>query len=180
MVDLGAPAPQWQLGYVVAAPPPANPDWFAWRALLYVLSHGYEGRLGVEAISRRGLIYYVDSAYLGDGIGGRVSLAIGVDPAKLEAMRELLDETLRGLAESPPNDAEVAEARAHLRGRRLSAAQSNEEISAALLEEWVGHGRLLSDEEFTAALDAVSREDIERVVPSFLSGTTVVVTGAGP
>jgi hypothetical protein len=180
VVDLGAPAPQWQLGYVVAAPPPSDPTWLAWRALLYVLSHGYEGRLGVEAISRRGLIYYVDSTYISDGIRGRVSLAIGVDPAKLGAMRELLEETLKGLATSPPSDAEIAEARAHLRGRRLSAAQSNEEISAALLAEWVGHGRLLSDDEFEAVVSAVSQRDIARVIPAFLWGTTVVVRGTGP
>jgi zinc protease len=180
VIDLGVPTPQWQLGYVVAAPSPANPNWFAWRALLYILSHGYEGRLGVEAISRRGLIYYVDSAYVSDGLGGRVSLSIGVDPAKLDAMRDLLDETLKGLAATTPNDAEVAEARAYLRGRRLSAAQSNREVSAALLAEWIGHGRLLSDEEFEAAVHAVTREDVEQAIPAFLSGTTVVVKGNGP
>ena len=27
------------------------PEYDAWRVLLYVLSHGYEGRLGIEAIA---------------------------------------------------------------------------------------------------------------------------------
>jgi predicted Zn-dependent peptidase len=148
--------------------------------LLYVLSHGYEGRLGVEAITRRGLVYYIDSQYQSDGENGRITLAIGVDPSKLDAMRALFEETLKGLAEEPPSDAEMAEARTHLRGRRLSAAQSNEEISAALLAEWVGHERLLSDDEFAAALSAVSHPDIARVTPAFLSGTTVVVRNSGP
>jgi predicted Zn-dependent peptidase len=169
---------QAQLGYVVAAPPPGHPDCFAWRMLLYVLSHGYEGRLGVEAISRRGLVYYIDAEYLTDGTSGRVSLAIGVDPAKLDAMRELLHETLKGLAEMPPTEAEVAEAGTHLLGRRQTAAQSNEEISARLIEEWVGWGRMLSDDEFAAAVNAVSRKDLERVIPAFLAGTTIVIKGA--
>jgi predicted Zn-dependent peptidase len=146
--------------------------------LLYVLSHGYEGRLGVEAISRRGLVYYIDTEYLTDGTSGRVSLAIGVDPVKLDAMRELLNETLKGLAENPPTEAEVAEAGAHLLGRRQTAAQSNEEISARLIEEWVGRGRLLSDEEFAAAVNSVSKQDLEKVIPAFLTGTTIVVKGA--
>ena len=169
---------QDQLGYVVAAPSPSDPDWYAWRMLLWVLSHGYEGRLGVEAISRRGLVYYIDAEYLNDGASGRVSLAIGVDPARLGAMRELLGETLRGLAEAPPTETELAEAKAALIGRRISAAQSNEEVSAELIEEWVGRGRLLSDEEFAAAVNAVSRQDLERVIPAFLAGTTIVVKGA--
>ena len=179
-IDLAAAVAQDQLGYAVAAPPSNDPDWLPWRMLLYVLSHGYEGRLGVEAISRRGLVYYIDAQYLTDGTGGRVSLAIGVDPAKIDAMRTLLHETLNGLAATPPTEAELAEAKAHLIGRRASAAQSNEEISAALIEEWVGRGRLLSDQEFAAAVNAVRLQDLQRVLPAFLSGTTIVVASAPP
>jgi len=177
IIDLGVTRPQVGLGYIVVAPSAGDPDWYAWRMLLYVLSHGYEGRLGVEAISRRGLVYYIDTEYLNDGISGRMSLAIGVDPAKLGAMRALLGEKLQGLADEPPTDAEVAEAKSYLVGRRLSAAQSNEEVSAELVEEWVGRGRLLSDEEFAVAVNAVSRQDLERVIPAFLAGTTIVVKG---
>jgi len=174
-INLAVAKAQAQLGYVVVAPPVGHPDWAAWRALLYVVSHGYEGRLGKEAITRRGLAYYIDSQYLTDGTSGRVSLAIGVDPAKLEAMHGLLRDTLRQLGESPPDAAELAEAKAHLLGRRISGAQSNEEISAALVEEWAGWGRLLSDEEFAAAVSSVSLQDVRRILPAFLAGTTVVV-----
>jgi len=177
-IELPVAKAQAQLGYVVAAPPPTDSDWFAWRMLLYVLSHGYEGRLGVEAISRRGLVYYIDAQYLTDGTNGRVSLGIGVDPAKLDAMRELLHETLKELAETPPTATEVEEAKSYLLGRRRTAAQSNEEVSAALIDEWFGHGCLLSDEEFAAAVNAVSRKDLERVIPAFLAGTTIIVRGA--
>ncbi len=177
-IDLSVAKAQAQLGYVVAAPGQGDPDWYAWRMLLWVLSHGYEGRLGVEAISRRGLVYYIDAEYLSDGTNGRVSLAIGVDPAKLGTMGDLLAAELRRLAEAPPTETELADAKAALVGRRISAAQSNEEVSAELVEEWVGRGRLLSDEEFAAAVNAVSRQDLERVIPAFSAGTTIVVKGA--
>jgi predicted Zn-dependent peptidase len=176
-IDLPVAVAQAALGYVVLAPPPSHPDFLAWRMLLYVLSHGYEGRLGVEAISRRGLVYYIDAEYLTDGTSGRVSLAIGVDPAKLDAMRTLMDETLRDLAERPPTGTEIEAAKSHLLGRRLTAAQSNQEVSAELIDDWVGHGGLLSDEEFAAAVNAVSLEDVERVIPEFVAGTTIVVRG---
>jgi predicted Zn-dependent peptidase len=177
-IDLGVPVAQAGLGYVVAAPPPGDQEWFAWRVLLYVLSHGYEGRLGVEAISRRGLVYYIDAEYLSDRAAGRLSLAIGVDPAKLDEMRTLMCETLQGLAGTPPTETEVEEAKSYLLGRRLSAAQSNQEVSAELIEDWVGHGGLVSDAAFAEAVNAVSRQDVERVIPAFLAGTTIVVRGA--
>jgi predicted Zn-dependent peptidase len=134
--------------------------------------------LGVAAISRRGLVYYIDAEYLSDRAAGRLSLAIGVDPAKLDEMRTLMCETLQGLAGTPPTETEVEEAKSYLLGRRLSAAQSNQEVSAELIEDWVGHGGLVSDAAFAEAVNAVSRQDVERVIPAFLAGTTIVVRGA--
>lgn len=174
-VRLAAPKAQAQLGYLVTAPPPARPDALAWRMLLYVLSHGYEGRLGKEAISRRGLLYYIDSSYHTDGRAGWITLAMGVDPAKVPPLEALLVESLTDLESHPPTTEEIDEARQHLLGRRRSAAQSNPEIAAALLSEWVQTGRLLSEEEFFAAVQAVDRQDVLRVIPEFVSGAVVVV-----
>jgi hypothetical protein len=126
MLDL--PVAQEQLGYVVPAPGPAEPAAAAWRMALYLLTHGYEGRLGKEAISKRGLVYYIDSAYHSDGIRGWVTLNAGVDPDKLPAMRELLRGELARLLSEPPTQADLDEARRHLLGRQLSAAQSNREL----------------------------------------------------
>ena len=166
---------QAQLGYAAPAPPPGHPDHLAWRVLLYILTHDYQGRLGEEAIGRRGLLYYVGSRYHTDGVSGWISLTMGVDPAKLAPLRTLVAETLAGLAADPPSEAEVAEAKQHLLGRRLSAHQSNEEISAFLAREWIGRGRLATLEEFEAELARVSRADVMRIIPQFLAGATAVV-----
>src|SRR5690606_32696504 len=85
-IALGRPVAQAQLGYIVRAPGPAERVALAWRLLLYVVSHGYEGRLGKEAISNRGLAYYIDSRYRSDGVNGWVTLAVGVDPEKLQPL----------------------------------------------------------------------------------------------
>src|SRR5690606_21248297 len=82
-VHLERPVAQAQLGYIVAALGPGNEASWAHRILLYILSHDYEGRLGKEAISNRGLAYYIDSRYRSDGAGAWITLAVGVDPGKL-------------------------------------------------------------------------------------------------
>jgi predicted Zn-dependent peptidase len=166
---------QAQLGYVVPAPPPSSDESLAWRMLLYVLTHGYEGRLGKEAIGRRGLLYYIDSAYRTDGVTAWITLQMGVDPPKLAPLRELLVATLRELEAQPASSAELEEARQHLIGRRRSAAQSNAEISAALVREWVEQGRLLSEEEFVRAVMEVQPEAVLAAIPDFVAGAIVVV-----
>ena len=105
-VRMDHPIAQAQLGYVVMAPEPSARDALAWRLLLYVLTHGYEGRLGMEAISKRGLLYYIDGQYRSDGENAFVSLTMGVDPAKLAPMEALLREQLTLLHTNPPSDAD--------------------------------------------------------------------------
>jgi predicted Zn-dependent peptidase len=174
-VTLDQAKAQAQLGYVVPAPAAGAPDACAWRSLLYILSHGYEGRLGKEAISRRGLLYYIDARYASDGAAGRVSLEMGVDPAKLEPLRDLLRQSLRELRQAPPSAAEVAEARAHFLGRRASAAQSNEEVSARLLADWIAYGRLPNAAEHAAVAASCARDDVLRVLPAFVDGALLSV-----
>ena len=166
---------QAQLGYAVPAPPPYAPDATAWRLLLYIVSHDYEGRLGKEAISRRGLVYYIGSAYACDGQSGWISLEMGVDPGKVAAMRALLAETLAGLTAHPPTDAELAEAKANLLGRRATAAQSNEELTARLAREQVCNGGPVADDAYRRTVEAVRREDLLRILPAFTAGAVATV-----
>jgi len=168
---------QEQLGYLVRAPQPGLREAEAWRLALYVLSHGYEGRLGKAAISDRGLVYYIDSAYGGDRAGGWVSLGIGVDPDKRPAMQELMVSELARLRQQPPTTAEVDEAREHLLGRCLSAAQSNAEIAERLARDWLWYGRPLDCTALAERLAGVSTEDVIGVLPAFTTGTVLTIRG---
>jgi zinc protease len=169
------PIAQEQLGYVVRAPGPRDGAAAAWWMTLYILSHGYEGRLGKEAISRRGLVYYIDSAYHSNGRHGWVTLTTGVDPAKLPAMRGLLRSELGRLQREPPSQAEIDEARRHLLGRRISAAQSNQELADRLAREWFWYGRLRDYASLDSDLSAVTRQDVLAILPEFAAGAVVAV-----
>jgi len=172
---LEQPVAQSALGYVVPAPGPQDSRSLAWQALLYILSHGYEGRLGKEAISRRGLVYYIDSHYRSDGEHAWISLASGVDPSKFESMLALLLQQLQQLQANPPSSEEVEQAKQHMLGRYLTAAQSNAERSEALAREWLWHGALRTPMEVRTAIDAVSRQQVLDATSDFLRGNTVSV-----
>jgi predicted Zn-dependent peptidase len=162
---------QSQIGYAV--PVPSSP--LAWRMLLYILAHDYEGRLGKELIARRGLLYYLGTSYRSDGRTGWLSIVSGVNPDKLDETRSLFFGLLDALRENPPTEAEVEEARQHLIGRRLTAPMSNEEISAAYAREWIERGRLLTDAEWEREVRGVTREEVLKIVPAFLAGVRGVV-----
>jgi hypothetical protein len=171
---------QVQLGYVVRAPAPGEPAAAAWQMALYIFSHGYEGRLGREAIGNRGLIYYIDSDYQTDGRNGWITLSMGVDPDKMPAMQQLFRATLNELMDNPPSQQEVDEARQHLLGRYRSAAQSNPELADRLARDWLWYGQPLTYKDLQHRLDAVQRQDIIDLLPAFISGTTVSILNPQP
>jgi predicted Zn-dependent peptidase len=175
-VSMGRPIAQAQLGYLFQVPPPKDPDANAWRLMLYILSHAYEGRLGEKAISDRGLVYYIDSHYRSNGKEAWITMTTGVDPPKLQALESLFRAELARLASEPPTDDEISEARRHLVGRARSAAQSNEELSAELARQWTWYGRLQSPQELQSALHAISDEDVRATAAGFARGTMITIT----
>jgi predicted Zn-dependent peptidase len=170
---------QSELGYAVPATGASPGDAEAWRILLYTMSHGYEGRLGKELIGRLGLLYFIDNRYDSDGRTGWISLVTGVNPDKLSEARERFAGLLGRLRQEPPTEEEIAEAKEHLIGRRVTAPMSNEQLSAAYAREWIEQGRLLTDADYARRVRAVSRAQVLALVPRFLAGVTVVVDVSG-
>jgi hypothetical protein len=166
---------QEQLGYLVQVPGPLDETRAAWQMTLYILTHGYEGRLGKAAISEKGLVYYIDSAWRSDGTNDWITISTGVDPQKLDAMKALLREQLDLLISRPPSTDEIEAARNHLLGRFVSAAQSNGELAESLARQWILHGSLPAYDDLKRRLDEVSRQDILQLLPAFSRGTVVSV-----
>lgn len=175
-VNLGIPIAQGQLGYIVPAAGPRQKAADVQRLLLYILSHGYDGRLGKVAISERGLAYWIDSRYRSDGGDAFITLGIGVDADKLDALKTLLESELRRLQDEPPTIAEFEEAKTHFVGRAHSAAQSNEEIANMLAEQWLWYGETITPQALEQRLATISHQEILDAVPAFIGGSTIVVS----
>jgi hypothetical protein len=167
--------PQSQFGYAVAAPAPNDRQSYAYRLLLYIMTHTYEGRLGTELIGKRGLIYAISSRYNSNGPSAWISITTGVNPDKLAALTSGFREILSQLQTDPPTEAELSEAKEHLIGRRLTANQSNEELSGFYAQEWIEQGRLLTFAEFEKQVRSITLQDIFKIIPQFLNGSTVIV-----
>jgi predicted Zn-dependent peptidase len=90
-------------------------------------------------------------------------------------MRELLREELARLVSEPPTQADLDEARRHLLGRQLSAAQSNRELADRLAREWLWHGALPGYEDLQARLERVTLQDLLDALPAVTAGTIVAV-----
>jgi predicted Zn-dependent peptidase len=131
--------------------------------------------LGKKAISDSGLVYYIDARFSTDGTNDWISLSMGVDPDKMPAMQALLRNEITRLRNEPPTDEEIAESRSYLRGRYISAAQSNPELADRLTLQWILLGRLENIEDFEKRLEAASRQDILNILPAITFGSVAAV-----
>jgi len=102
-----------------------------------------------------------------------MTISTGVDPDKADAMEAELRAHLTQLVSQPPTAAELDAARAHLLGRDLTAAQSNEELSAKLAREFVETGGLRTHDQFRAMLQGITTGDLANAAVSFASGTVI-------
>jgi predicted Zn-dependent peptidase len=98
-----------------------------------------------------------------------------VDPEKVAPLKMLLEAELDRLREEPPTAEEIDEARRHFLGRAKSAAQSNEELSALLAEQWLWYGDTLTPADLDRGLGGISRQKVLDAVPAFTDGVIVVV-----
>ncbi|MFL6736965.1 MAG: M16 family metallopeptidase [Sphingomonas sp.] len=178
--QIAKPLAQGGLAYVVEGPPAGTREALAWQMLLYVLTHDYSGRLGLSAIRDKGIVYHIYSKMRTDGRRTWATISTGVDPTSADTMEGELKAELARLAAEPPTPAEVQAARDHILGRDLSAAQSNEELTARLALQFVGTGALRSHDELRTQLQDVTPADLAAAARAIVYGTIIRVDVAVP
>jgi predicted Zn-dependent peptidase len=148
--------------------------------LLYILTHDYSGRLGRSAINDKGIVYHIYSSQRTDGRRTWATITTGVDPDKADAMEAELRAQLTRLESEPPTSAEAEAARNHILGRDLTAAQSNDELTAKLARGFIEAGGVRSHRQLRDMLRTITPADLARTAKLFTHGTILRVdVGSG-
>lgn len=154
-------------------------DYYPFRVLNAVLS-GMGGRLWDSLREKRGLGYVVYS-FLDSGVDpGAFGVYIGTSPDKEETAVQGILSQLRKVREEGVTDEELERAKRYLTGMHEVRLQSNSsQVSSYLENEIFGLG-YEAVEEFGEDIEAVTREDIERVIRAYFdleNYSLVVVRG---
>jgi predicted Zn-dependent peptidase len=154
-------------------------DYFALRLLAEILGGGMASRLFQEAREKRGLAYAIDAyseTYADTGVLGVFAGCAAADAAELAevAAREI------AAMVKPVGDAELARAKAQLKGAMFMARES----ALARAEQAAGQvllfGRTLTSDEVAAQVDSVVAADLVRLTETILSRRKAAVAVLGP
>ena len=161
------------------APPESHPDCARERVLAAVLSGGSSSRLFTEVREKRGLCYTVHATYGADRDFGRVSAHAGATPDRAQETLDVLWQELSRLTASGGGEITPDEHRRAVIGLRSRVIMSGESTTAragALAQDWRKLGRPRSLDEISAAIDAVTLDDLHAYTRRRSLGASTVLT----
>lgn len=161
--------------------PRTAPDFYAARVADTILGHmGLMGRLGDTVRDQLGLAYYAYSS-LEAGLGpGPWSVSAGVAPEHVARAIEAIQTEIIRMREEVVSEQELEDAQDYLTGTLPLRLETNEGITATLLDMELYN---LGDDyiiRYPAIIRAVTREEIQTVVRKYLDVERFALAIAGP
>ncbi len=160
--------------------PLEHPDRYALSLLATVLGGGMSSRLFTEVRERRGLAYYIYGHNMAYTDTGTLYAQGGVDIQRIDdAVSTIVNEFGRMAAE-PVEPDELEKARNFAKGRLVLSLEDPKGMIMFGLRNEVLEGKIREPDEVLAGLDAVTREDIQRVAQDIILEERLNLAAIGP
>ncbi|MCA9151274.1 MAG: insulinase family protein, partial [Planctomycetales bacterium] len=150
---------QTQIAVAYPSVPYAHPDYFQARGAVGILSDGMSSRLFTEVREKRGLCYTVYASCHSLRDQGSVLCYAGTST---ERSQETLDVLLAELRRLPDGvePAELQRLKARIKSSLIMQQESSASRSYAMASDWYHLGRVLTMDEVSSRIDALSCDTI--------------------
>ena len=159
--------------------PLLHPQRFKLDLLNVILGQGMSSRLFTEIRDRLGLAYSIHSYVEHFLDSGSLTIYAGVDTKNLVTAIKAILEQLNQLKETVP-EAELSRARELSRGRLLLRMEDSYNVAGWLGGQEVLTKRILTTEEITAIIDAITAEELEQLAQEMIEGKSLRLSVVGP
>ncbi|MDQ3841400.1 MAG: insulinase family protein [Actinomycetota bacterium] len=160
--------------------PARSEDRFAMSALNNVLGGGMSSRLFQEVREKRGLAYAVYSYHQGYSDAGAVKVYVGSTTGNVAEAVEVISEQLDKIREEPVSEEELKRTKEQLKSSTILALESTAARMTRIGRSIITGAELLTPEEISARIDAVSAEDIKRLANDHLNLENMYLAAVGP
>ena len=160
--------------------PARSEDRFAMSALNNVLGGGMSSRLFQEVREKRGLAYAVYSYHQGYSDAGAVKVYVGSTTGNVAEAVEVISEQLDKIREEPVSEEELKRTKEQLKSSTILALESTAARMTRIGRSIITGAELLTPEEISARIDAVSAEDIKRLANDYLNLENMYLAAVGP
>jgi predicted Zn-dependent peptidase len=164
----------------VRAPAALDPDRYALTVVNQVLGGGMSSRLFQEIRETRGLAYSVFSYHASFDDAGYLAIYAGTAPEHVPETLAVIDAELDRLVKEGLSDGEIAAAKGHLVGSLAMSLETSASRMRRLGRSELIEGDVPSLEELVARVDAVTPDDVARVVDGVFADAPRTLAVVGP
>jgi predicted Zn-dependent peptidase len=157
-----------------------DPDRYALTVVNQVLGGGMSSRLFQEIRETRGLAYSVFSYPASFDDAGYLAIYAGTAPDRVPETLSVIDGELDRLVKAGLSDTEIGGAKGHLVGSLAMSLETSASRMRRLGRSELIEGEIPSLEELIARVEAVTADDVARVVDRVFAGAPRTLAVVGP
>ena len=154
-------------------------DRFALSVLNQVLGGGMSSRLFQEIREKRGLVYSVYSYRAAYVESGALAVYAGTSPGRAGEVLDLIEQELDRLVDTDVTQHELDVAKGHVKGSLALSLEDSAGRMSRIGRSQLVHGTVMSFEELVERTEAVTLDDLRRVVGRVVDGQRVLAV-VGP
>ncbi len=159
--------------------PLLHPQRYCLDLLNIILGEGMSSRLFTEVRDRLGLAYSIHSYAEHFLDSGSVIIHAGTEPKNLETIIAAILEQLAKLKETIPDD-EIAKAKELAKGRLILRMENSHNVAIWLGGQEVLTRRILDIDQVTAAIDAITADEMKTLAGGLISDAPLRLAVVGP
>lgn len=170
-----------QAHLIIAAPWPSakSEDRYAASMLGTIIGGGTSSRLWQAIREERGLAYSIGAGGNTFTDVGMFTIYAGTSPAQIDQVLDLSLKELRRAVREPVSEAELKLAKEQATSSVLLSLESSSARVGALARQEIVHGRRISTDEIIRWIEAVTREDVQRVARECFTSSSLALGALG-
>ena len=170
---------QVQLCLAVPAPPVASPLRYTAYLMNSILGGGMSSRLFQSIREDRGLAYSIYSELNPFRDTGSLAVYAGCSPANTRQVLDLTLAELNRIQQQPVTREELQRTKSQFKGNMVLGLETSGSRMSSLARQQMYWGRFFSLDEITAAIDAVTAEDVQMLAGQLLQPGHMALTLLG-
>ncbi len=171
---------QEHIGMAFPFPTYGDADYYAAQLVSEIFGGSMTSRLFREVREKRGLVYAVSSIFAPNRSFGAEFIYAGTTPEKAHETVNVILGELRTLGDKGVTDDELKRAKIQLTSELVMRGESSSARMGALARSWWFERKLTTIQEIKAAIDAVTREQIQAMLRRFPTTDPLVIAAIGP
>jgi len=170
-----------QAHLIIAAPWPSalSDDRYAASMLGTIIGGGTSSRLWQSIREERGLAYSIGAGGNTFTDVGMFTIYAGASPTNIDQVLDLSLQELRRIVREPVSEDELRLAKEQAISSVLLSLESSSARVGALARQEIIHGRRFSPEEIIRRIEAVTREDVQRIAQGCFTTPTLSLGALG-